>query len=100
MDNGKSIRETEGELTYSAPLSLMEESIHKDCPVNNDGYLVPVSNTVQTTNIPVEFDDEVYLKSIQNNLTCTSEHSNVKMQSNPSYRGTAIPYNISNSTDV
>lgn len=100
VDLERSIKETEGEtppaVLYSAPLSITVDPDQKECQIGNDGYLIPVSNkTEDTNNQIVEFDDEIYSKSIQNNLACADEHSNVKMQPNPSYRGTIIPHNDS-----
>ena len=84
---------------YSAPLSMTEDSIQQECPVGKDGYLIPVSNKMEgSINISinnVEFDDDIYLKSLKKNVARTNEHSNVKMQANPSYRGAVIPYNNS-----
>ena len=84
---------------YSAPLSMTEESVQKDCPVGKDGYLIPVSNKIEgSINISinnVEFDDDIYLKSLKKNVTHTNKHSDVKMQANPSYNGAVIPYNDS-----
>jgi len=84
-------------MLYTAPLSMTADPIdQKDCPVGKDGYLIPVKNQIDSANIPtVEFDDAIYLKSIQDNLVDTSGHSDVKMQKNPSYQVTNVPYNDS-----
>lgn len=89
--------EVEGAPTvvYSAPLSMTEESTQNGCPVGKDGYLIPVQSKIESSiNISindVEFDDDVYLKSVQKQIKCIHEHSDVKMQPNPSYRGATIP---------
>lgn len=75
---------------YSTPLPLTvqtESSTQKKCQVGRD-------------RIPhVEFDDDIYLKSIQNNMGCRREGNvEVMMQLNPSYFGTSVPNN--HSTEV
>ena len=86
-------------IVYSTPLSMTEGPMEKDCEVGNDGYLIPVSNKMENSiNVSindVEFDDDIYFKSVKNNLAYTNEHHDVKMQANPSYHGTTISYNDS-----
>ena len=86
-------------IVYSTPLSMTRDPVQKDCEVGNDGYLIPVSNKMENSiNISihdVEFDDDIYFKAMNNKLAYADKHSDVKMQANPSYRGTTIPYNES-----
>ena len=105
MEEEKSTKELEETETtvpaivYSTPLSMTPDPMQKDCQVGIDGYLIPVSNKMESSiNMSihdVEFDDDIYLKAINSKSPNTSEHSDVKMQANPSYRGTTIPYNES-----
>ena len=106
MEEEKSTKELEETETtvpaivYSTPtLSMTPDTVQKDCQVGIDGYLIPVSNKMESSiNMSihdVEFDDDIYLKAINNKLANTSKHSDVKMQPNPSYRGATIPYNES-----
>ena len=87
---------------YSIPLPLTrqtESSTQKETQVGRDGYFIPNSNKTEDTIPYVEFDDDVYLKSIQNNMACRREGSlKVMMQLNPSYFETNVPDN--NSTGV
>lgn len=74
---------------------MTEDPVQEECLVGKDGYLIPVSSKIENSiNISindVQFDDDIYLKSIQKNLAHTNEHSDVKMQANPSYHGATIP---------
>ena len=87
---------------YSTPLPLTvqtESSTQKECQVGRDGCFIPNSNKTENTIPHVEFDDDIYLKSIQNNMACRREGNvEVMMQLNPSYFGTNVPNN--HSTEV
>jgi len=76
-------------MPYSHPLTLPANSVQNECPVRRDRHLIPNSNKMENTDFPipyVDFDDDIYLKSIRDNK------AEVKMQINPSYHGTTIPY--------
>ena len=85
---------------YSTPLPLtVKDSTQKECQVGKDACLIPSSNKMEDTIPYVEFDDDIYLKSMQNNMRCRREGNvEVTMQTNPSYFGTDVPDN--NSTEV
>lgn len=89
-------------MPYSSPLPLtVLNSIQKECQVGKGGYMLSNSDKMENTDFPtpyVDFDDEIYFKSIMNNMTSRREGSQVKLQLNPSYFGTDIPDN--NSTEV
>lgn len=93
---------TEQTMPYTTPLPLSSTVGQKECQINKDGYLI--AKTMENTDFPVpyvEFDDDIYLKSIRklNDSTCAREGNvEVKMQMNPSYFGTNIPDN--NSTEA
>ena len=91
-------------MVYSTPLSMTEDSVEKDCQVGIDGYLIPVKkkleNSVNVSINGVEFDDDIYFKSVKDNVSCINEHSDVKMQPNPSYHRTSIPSNESTYTNT
>lgn len=90
-------------MLYSAPLSMtVGDSSQKEHPVSVDGYLIPVSNKTENISIPrpvlnVEFDDDIYMKSIQNHLALTSEQCDINMQKCPSHHEikATIPHNDS-----
>ena len=87
---------------YSTPLPLTvqtESSTQKKCQVGRDGCFIPNSNKTEDRIPHVEFDDDIYLKSIQNNMACRREGNvEVMMQLNHSYFGTNVPNN--HSTEV
>ena len=66
-----------------------------ECKTGEDGYLVPVHNDMANTDLPipyVEFDDEIYFQSIRKNTQIVkSQTAKIKMDANPSYKGTTIP---------
>ena len=87
---------------------MTEDPVEKECQVGIDGYLIPVrkklENSLNVSISGVEFDDDIYFKSVKDNVSCIkekdnasciNEHSDVKMQPNPSYHRTAIPSNES-----